>query len=139
MKERRERRRRPLVPPSVPTGLNKERPGQTSKAEVGGEPIVSDALSGNPHPGNGQVVGMVNACESVIKTVMAKEPKWVAVSGSGQNGHVGQGAVLDEAASWTTSPPVDSRHLTPQVLRKRNVETLYGSRRRASVVEWARP
>src|SRR3972149_712407 len=86
MKERRERRRRPLVPPSVPTGLNKERPGQTSKAEVGGEPIVSDALSGNPHPGNGQVVGMVNACESVIKTVMAKEPKWVAVSGSGQNG-----------------------------------------------------
>ena len=124
--------RRPPVPPGEPTGLNKERAGtKVGSRNLGGETIVSDAPSWKPHPGDGQVVGMVNTCESVIKIVMGNEPKWLSFgkSGSGQNGNVGQDAVLNEIASWMTSPPVDSGHLTPHMLRERNVETPYTSRR----------
>ena len=45
--------------------------------------------------------------------------------------------MLNEIASWTASLPVDSRHLPSHVLRRRNVETPYGSRRCFGAGEWA--
>src|SRR5438046_1142337 len=125
---------RPPVPPGEPTGLNKERPGQKSKANASAGRQSRETLPpGNHNPGDGQVVSMVNTCESAIKTVMANERKWLVARmerRSGQNGNVGRHAVLNEIASWTASLPVDSRHLPSHVLRKRNVETPYRSRRR---------
>lgn len=125
--------RGPPVPPGEPTGLNQERPGQMSEAgSSAGRRSRETLLPGNHNPGDGQVVSMVNTCESAIKTVMANEPKWLSFgkSGSGQNGNVGRRAVLNGAAPWMMSPPVDSRHLPSRVLRERNVETPYDSRRR---------
>jgi hypothetical protein len=75
---------------------------------------------------------MVNTRESAIKTVSSNERKWLPFGGirSGQNGNAGRNAIVNGIASWTAAPPVDSRHLTSHVLRTRNVETPYGSRRR---------
>ena len=130
---------RPLVPPGEPTGLNQERPGQKSEAGSPAGRRSREVLPpGNHNPGDGQAVSMVNTCESAIKTVMENEPKWLSFgkSGSGQNGNVGQYAVLNEIASWIASPPVDSRHLPSHRLRKRNVETPYRSRRCFGAGEW---
>ena len=81
---------------------------------------------------------MANTCESAIKTVNGERAKVVVPSGkrSGQNGDVGRHVALNEVTSWTASPPVDSRRLPSHVLRRRNVETPYISRRRSD--EWAR-
>src|SRR2546430_2386676 len=132
--------RRPPVPPGEPTGLNQERPGQKSEASAAAGSRSRERLPpGNHNPGDGQVVSMVNICESAIKTVMANERKWLAgCRRSGQNGNVGRHAVLNEIASWIKSLPVDSRHLPSHVLGKRNVETPYRSRRRFGGGEWAR-
>jgi len=74
---------------------------------------------------------MVNIRESAIKTVMANERKWLPFGEYARpKGDVGRCAVLNETAPWMESPPVDSRHLPSHMLRKRNVETPYGSRRR---------
>ena len=118
--------------------------GPGHKSEVGqlttGRRSREMLLPGNHNPGDGQAVSTVNTCESAIKTVMRNEPKWLSfgISGSGQNGNVGQYAVLNETASWMAPSPVDSRHLPSHVLGKRNVETPYISRRRFGAGEWAR-
>jgi len=133
-------KRRPPVPPGEPTGLNQERPGHQSEVArlATGRRSRESCPPGNHNPGDGQVVSTVNTCESAIKIVMVNEPKWLSFgkSGSSQNGNVGRHAVLNEIASWTSSPPVDSRHLPSHMLRTRNVETPYISRRHGAG-EWA--
>lgn len=70
---------RPPVPPGEPTGLNKERPGQSTDALLTGAGSRSRERRppGSHNPGDGQAVGMVNTCEPVIKIVTANEPKWL--------------------------------------------------------------
>jgi len=132
----------PPVPPGEPTGLNKERPGQCTEGVLtapGSRPR-GRRPPGSHNPGDGQVVGTVNTCESAIKTVMRQGAKVAALArGSLQpNRHCGSERGFNGAASWTMHPPVDSRYLPPQVLRTRNVETPYASRRRASAGRWVR-
>ena len=118
---------RPPVPPGEPTGLNQERPGQRTDARswAGSRPRGRHP-PGSHNPGDGKAVGMVNTREPVIKIVMGSELKWLSLRGTGS----GQKASRSErgfnaAASWTTNLPVDSRYLTPRMLRERNVETPY--------------
>ena len=128
--------RRPPVPPGEPTGLNKERPGQSTEARSWAGSRSRETLPpGNHNPGDGQVVSKVNICESAIKIVISNEPKWL--SGSGQKGQRGSERGFNVAASWMLNPPVDSRHLTSHMLWTRNVETPYISHRRFIVGEWA--
>ena len=71
--------RRPPVPPDEPTGLNQERPGQSTEARFDGRGYDREGVpSWKPHPGDGQAVSMVNTCEPVIKIVMASKPKWLS-------------------------------------------------------------
>ena len=119
---------RPPVPPGEPTGLNKERPGQSTEARriERGADREESALLEAANPGDGKVVGTVNTCEPVIKIVMLNEPKRLSFgNGLRPKWQRGLERGLNAAASWTTDPPVDSRYLPPHMLRTRNVETPY--------------
>ena len=68
---------------------------------------------------------MVNTCEPVIKIVTANELKWLSLQDTeGKRARAkrqrGSESGFNGAASWTKNPPVDSRHLTPLMLRRRN-------------------
>ena len=136
---------RPPVPPGEPTGLNKERPGQSTDALLTGAGSRSRErrLPGSHNPGDGQAVGTVNTCEPAIKIVKANEPKWLSLPpGAGNRlepkGAVGRSAVLTLPPRGRCAQPVDSRYLPPHMLRARNVETPYISRRGASLRRWER-
>ena len=125
---------RPPVPPGEPTGLNQERPGQRTEARcwAGSQPR-GRRPPGSHNPGDGQVVGMVNTCEPAIKTVSAQRAKVAVLRETARaKRQRGSECGFNGAASWMIHPPVDSRYLSPHMLRKRNVETPYASRRCAS-------
>jgi hypothetical protein len=64
------------VPPGEPTGMNQELPGPCTEAHgLCGGSIVRGIPSGNPHPGEGEGVGMVNTGESARKVVTENEPQ----------------------------------------------------------------
>ena len=114
--------RKPPVLPGESTGLNKERPGQCTEVLWHGEQTVRNVLSWKPHPGEGQIAGMVNICESVIKIVTCNMPK--RLTGMNQNGRW--------SGTGVATSPVRRRGATgrqrtpnPAYSGKRNVETPY--------------